>query len=117
MKKIIVIDNNNVLIVLFEELFKDNFELITTRNVGETAQLLGREKNEIDLIISDYNIQIEETAEELFNILHSSGHDKIPVLIYSGYNEDRLPVESRGGMFVLIPDEYHLFEKVVGEMG
>jgi DNA-binding NtrC family response regulator len=117
MKKIIVIDNNNVLTVLLEELFEENFELIMTRNVGETAQILGRENNEIDLIISDYNIQIGETAEELFTNLRSSGHDKIPVLIYSGYNEDRLPVESHGGMFVLIPDEYHVLEKVAEEMG
>lgn len=116
MKKIIMVDNNGILTILFEEIFRDKFEVLMTKNVAETSQILLSGIKNIDLIISDFYIQEGETAEELFNCLRSSGHDKIPVLIYSGYNEDRRTVESYGGMFALIPEEFNKFEKIAIEL-
>jgi CheY-like chemotaxis protein len=88
MKKILVVEDEEGLRLLYEEELKaEGYEVLTARNGREAIQLL--EVRKPDLIILDIVMPVMNGMETLGRILGKER--KIPVILntsYSGYQED-----------------------------
>lgn len=84
-KKILVIDDEIMLLSLLERSLSPDFEVKTASSGRDAARLC--EENKFDLLIMDVNMPEADGFQTLSSIRNLDGYRTIPVLFLSGRNE------------------------------
>ncbi|MEI6093751.1 MAG: response regulator, partial [bacterium] len=87
MSKILIVDDEKQILSSLNRLLKDSFEVVTCDNFNAALSALGEQ--DIDVVISDYNLNAEMSGSDFLNVI-SQKWPYITRIILTGYSESSI---------------------------
>jgi DNA-binding NtrC family response regulator len=118
MKTILFIDDDIGPLQYLVDIFEMKYNVIPTDNLKDALDKLFDYRITIDLIISDWHLGDDVTAQKLFKSLKESNMERyknLPVFIMSSDEDNKSWVEKQGGLFFRKPAKPSELMKFVSE--
>jgi DNA-binding NtrC family response regulator len=118
MKTILFLDDDIGPLQYLVDIFEMKYNVIPTDNLNAALDKLFDYRINIDLIISDWHLGDDITAQRLFKALKESNVEKykhIPIIIMSSDEDNKSWVEKQGGAFFRKPAKPSDLMKYVNE--
>lgn len=106
-KRMIVLEDVTHMFNIYKMMFRDNFDVVHIKSFNELKQVVN--KNEIDIIISDYRLNWDHHFDELLQYILFHFNDSFKILI-SGFMEELKLFEKYKNQFNLFYDKPVDFE-------
>jgi DNA-binding NtrC family response regulator len=106
MKTILFIDDDIGPIQYLVDIFEMKYNVITADNIELAFDKLFDYRVHIDLIITDWHLGDDVTAQQIFKVIKESKDEqykKIPIIVVSSDEDNKRWVEKQGGSFLLKP--------------
>lgn len=106
MKTILFLDDDIGPLQYLVDIFELKYNVIPTDNLKDALDKLFDYRNNIDLVISDWHLGDDITAQKLFKALKESSLEKcknLPIIIMSSDEDNKSWVEKQGGAFFRKP--------------
>ncbi len=106
MKTLLIVDDDIGPLQYLVDMFKMKYNVVTAESIHTAVEKLNDTTIEIDLIISDWHLGEDYTAQHIFKILKESGSGRykdIPVIVVSSDDDNRRWVEKQNASFILKP--------------
>jgi response regulator RpfG family c-di-GMP phosphodiesterase len=118
MNTILLIDDDIGPLQYLVDIFEMHYNVVTADNIDVAISKLTDEEIYIDLIVSDWHLGNDSTAQDIFKFLKESTNIRyrnIPVVVVSSDEDNKHWVERQGAIFVLKPASPKMLLNVVAE--
>jgi DNA-binding NtrC family response regulator len=118
MNTILLIDDDIGPLQYLVDIFEMHYNTVTADNIDAAISKLTDEDICIDLVVSDWHLGNDSTAQDIFKFLKESQDTKyrnLPVVVVSSDEDNKHWVEKQGAIFVLKPASPKMLLSVVTE--
>ncbi len=118
MKTLLLIDDDIGPLQFLIDIFEMKYKIVTAESIKIALEKLSDPMLLFDLIISDWHLGDDSTAQEIFKALSDDKYKKyqeIPVIVVSSDEDNKRWIEKHGESFMLKPAHPNELLKLVAE--
>jgi response regulator RpfG family c-di-GMP phosphodiesterase len=122
MKTILFIDDDIGPLQYLVDIFKMKYNVITADNINTAFDKLSDYRLHINLIITDWHLGDDVTAQQIFKVIKESKNDqysKMPIIVVSSDEDNKRWIEKQGANFLRKPakpsDILQVVKEKIGE--